>query len=232
MLKVSAYETSHTDVEHDLLDRVLPDHARVLDAGCGRTTRLFEYHGRIDQLVGVDVDVPAGLENRWLDRFEACDLCGSLPFEDASFDVVYANFVVEHLSAPQRAFAEWRRVLAPDGALVLLTSNRANPAIRLAQAVPQRMRVAVKHGLARVEERDVFPAVYRANTVWRLERMLGQAGFARIDLHGVATLHRYAGAHGTLAALLRAGERVLPAARRSTIVAAYRAEAPEVVRAA
>ena len=62
-------------------------------------------------------------------------------------------------------------------ALLLLTSNRANPAIRLAQAVPQRMRVAVKHSLAGVEERDVYPAVYRANTVEQLDRMLGRAGF-------------------------------------------------------
>ena len=52
--------------------------------------------------------------------------------------------------------------------------------------------------------------------------MLGRAGFTPIDVHGVATLHRYAGAHGTLATLLRAGERILPADRRSTIVAAYR----------
>jgi SAM-dependent methyltransferase len=212
-------------VEHELLERVLPEHARVLDAGCGRTTRLCEFHPRIGELVGVDVDVPAGLENRSLDRFEVCDLCTDLPFADGSFDLVYANFVVEHLAEPRRAFAEWRRVLVPGGALLLLTSNRANPAIRLAQAVPQRMRVRVKHGLAGVEERDVFPAVYRANTMRRLDRMLGSAGFMRVDVHGVATLHRYAGAHETLAAVLRAGERMLPARRRSTIVAAYRAVA-------
>jgi SAM-dependent methyltransferase len=231
MLKVLAYETSHTEVEHELLERVLPDHARVLDAGCGRTTRLCDYHGRIDELVGVDVDVPAGRENHSLDRFEPCDLCSSLPFPDSSFDLVYANFVVEHLAAPERAFAEWRRVLAPGGALLLLTSNRANPAIRLAQAVPQRVRVRVKHGLAGVEERDVYPAVYRANTVRRLHRLLEGAGFVRVDVHGVATLHRYAGCHQALAAVLRAGERMLPAGCRSTIVAAYRA-APDVVRAA
>ena len=32
-----------------------------------------------------------------------------------SFDLVYANFVVEHLASPDRAFAEWRRVLRPGG---------------------------------------------------------------------------------------------------------------------
>jgi hypothetical protein len=30
---------------------------------------------------------------------------------DATFDLVYANFVVEHLARPYRAFAEWHRVL-------------------------------------------------------------------------------------------------------------------------
>jgi SAM-dependent methyltransferase len=95
---------SHTEVEAQFLAGALRPEARVLDAGCGRTTRLAGYRDRIAELVGVDVDAEAGAENLALDRFVVADLCSRLPFEDAYFDLVYANFVVEHLDAPEAAF--------------------------------------------------------------------------------------------------------------------------------
>ncbi|MBK5092845.1 MAG: class I SAM-dependent methyltransferase [Actinobacteria bacterium] len=48
----------------------------------------------------------------------------SLPWEDGSFDVVYAGEIIEHLPDPQEALAEWKRILAPGGILILTTPNR------------------------------------------------------------------------------------------------------------
>ncbi len=42
-----------------------------------------------------------------------------LPFPDASFDVVFAHAVFEHLSSPTAALAELHRVLAPGGLVAL-----------------------------------------------------------------------------------------------------------------
>lgn len=42
-----------------------------------------------------------------------------LPFPEASFDVVFAHAVFEHLSSPAAALAELHRVLAPGGLLAL-----------------------------------------------------------------------------------------------------------------
>jgi len=218
-----SFETSHTAVESRLLDDALPPGARVLEIGCGRTTRLRERRAGIAELVGVDVDVEAGRENRMLDRFVAADCCAELPFADGRFDLVYANFVVEHLARPRAAFTEWRRVLRPRGALVVVTSNIANPLMRAAHLLPQHARVAVKRRSAGAEERDVFPAVYRANTPEALDATLRGCGFAPVAVCMVATLHRYAGAHRTCAVLLREAEHALPSRRRSTIVAEYRA---------
>jgi SAM-dependent methyltransferase len=196
--------------------------AKVLDAGCGRTTRLRHYRDRIAELTGADLDA-GGRENRSLDRFVVADLCRRLPFEDASFDLVYSNFVIEHLSRPEAAFDEWRRVLVVGGALIVVTSNRANPLLAAAGLLPGRTRRTLKRRGAGAVERDVFPTRYRANTPERLASLLVEAGFEPVATSYVATLHRYAARLPPLDSLLRVSERILPERRRSTIVAWYRA---------
>jgi SAM-dependent methyltransferase len=215
-------ETDHTRVERRLLDEALAPGAVVLDAGCGRTTRLREYRDRIARLVGVDRDEAAGRENPFVDEFLRADLEQPLPFETDTFDLVYANFVVEHLQDPERAFAEWRRVLKPGGTLVLLTSNRANPVMAVADRVPRRVQMWIKRRGAGADERDVFPMLYRANTPERLAHVAASAGFTAVSVEYVATLHRYGARLPGLGPLLVAVERALPATRRSTIVVGYR----------
>ena len=218
----SKFRTSHTEVEADILHAALAPGSRVLEAGCGRTTRLSDFRDRIDRLVGADIDEAGGRANAALDEFVASDLCCTLPFAAGAFDLVYANFVVEHLEHPDHAFAEWHRVLRPGGSVILLTSNLANPLIAAARIVPQPVRTAVKRLGAGAAPRDVFPARYRANTPGALNRLLGQAGFTPVSVVFVATLHRYAGRHRLAAAALRNVEHLPPTRRRSTIVAWYR----------
>ena len=215
-------ETDHTRVEKALLDEALQAGAVALDAGCGRTTRLRDYRDRITHLVGVDRDEAAGRENPFLDEFVPADLDDSLPFDEDSFDLVYANFVVEHLKQPEHCFAEWRRVLRPGGRLVLLTSNRASPLMAAADRLPQRARLVIKRRGAGAAERDVYPTRYLANTPQRLAAVAGAAGFEPVAVEYVGTLHRYAARVPPVKWVLMGAERALPAHRRSTIVASYR----------
>jgi SAM-dependent methyltransferase len=206
------------------LRQALGPGATVLEAGCGRKTRLARFRDRIDRLVGVDLDESGGRTNAAVDEFAIADLCGTLPFADGTFDLVYANFVVEHLERPPAAFAEWHRVLRPGGSVLVVTSNRSNPLMAAARLLPQGLRTAIKGRGPGAAARDVFPARYRANTPAALTRQLRQAGFAPVRVIPVATLHRYAGERRTAAAVLRAFERGLPPRLRSTIVAWYRRE--------
>jgi SAM-dependent methyltransferase len=214
--------TDHTQVERRLLDEALQPGTVALEAGCGRTTRLRHYRDRIVRLVGVDTDEEAGRTNPHLDEFVRADLDDSLPFDDDTFDLVYANFVVEHLAQPERAFSEWRRVLRPSGSLVLLTSNRASPLMAVADRLPQRVRLWVKWRGAGAIERDVYPTRYLANTPHRLDAVARRAGFEPVAVEYVGTLHRYGARIPGAAPVLSAIESVLPAERRSTIVASYR----------
>ena len=215
-------ETDHTAAERRLLDAVLGPGCVALDAGCGRTTRLRFYRDRIERLVGVDADVAAGAENPYVDEFLPANLDEPLPFADDAFDLVYANFVVEHLAHPPAAFAEWRRVLRPGGSLVLVTTNRASPFLATGERLPQGVRLAIKRRGAGAAERDVYPTRYLANTPVRLREVARSAGFEAVAVELVGTIHRYGARIPGAAAILRALESALPEGRRSTIVAAFR----------
>jgi SAM-dependent methyltransferase len=101
----------------------------VLDAACGvgwGTLRLLESSAR--SAVGIDLDA-ASLESgrercrgRPAEFIEADVL--SLPFADASFDLVVSFETIEHVDDPLAALDELRRVLRPDGLLVVSTPNR------------------------------------------------------------------------------------------------------------
>jgi ubiquinone/menaquinone biosynthesis C-methylase UbiE len=50
----------------------------------------------------------------------------SLPFPDASFDLITGNMVLKHLQMPAQIFQELSRVLAPGGILMVHTPNTRN----------------------------------------------------------------------------------------------------------
>lgn len=101
----------------------------LLDAGCGPGGFLAWARGtgRFATLAGVDLS-PEAVEvarRRVPGARLAVAPVGSLPFEQAAFDVVALNDVLQHIdeAAVQESLAEVRRVLRPDGALVLRTGG-------------------------------------------------------------------------------------------------------------
>ncbi len=56
---------------------------------------------------------------------------GPLPFEDGSFEVVWASEVIEHVSDTARWLSELRRVLVPRGRLLLTTPSHGRLRVAL-----------------------------------------------------------------------------------------------------
>jgi SAM-dependent methyltransferase len=100
---------------------------RILDIGCGLGAYVEAFRRFSDQVHGVDVDpekvakASAKLPNIQVSAAE------SLPFPDASFDVVFSNEVIEHVDDDRKAIGEAVRVTADGGHIVIYAPNRLYP---------------------------------------------------------------------------------------------------------
>ena len=106
------------------IDRALVGDAHVLEVGCG-TGVMAEQINALPGVTLVAVDFSARFVEmtaaRGVDAREA-DIC-YLPFEDASFDVVFAGWMLYHVRDLERALNEVRRVLRPGGTFVAVTNG-------------------------------------------------------------------------------------------------------------
>jgi SAM-dependent methyltransferase len=162
------------DTLQDTIDELVRSDDVVLDAGCG-SGRVFQHRlaGRVRRVIGVDVtNEPRGNEN--IDGAAKADL-RTLPFRDETFDLIVMSTVAEHLTEPVPVFRELARVLRPGGRLLVLTPNRWHYVTLAARALPHRLHVAF-NGWRGVDEHDVFPTAYRANTASRLRDLATGAG--------------------------------------------------------
>jgi SAM-dependent methyltransferase len=166
------------------VNALLSESSEVLDFGAGRgqwadgdmpSTHLWlrSFHERVARVVGTDPD-PVVLENPTLDEAHVVAPGGRLPFDDASFDVVVADHVLEHVTqadAPTVA-AEVSRVLKPGGWFAARTPHRWGMIALAARAVPNRLHTGLLTRLQpERQERDVFPTEYAMNTRRDLARL-------------------------------------------------------------
>jgi len=101
---------------------------RVLDAACGEGYGSFLLSRSAASVTGVDVsrDAVAHASQRYKhpNLAFANGSVTALPLPDASVDLVVSFETVEHLHGQAAMLAEFRRVLIPDGLLVISSPNR------------------------------------------------------------------------------------------------------------
>lgn len=101
---------------------------KALDYGCGagRSTRFLKTHGF--ETVGIDIDPAMLAQARREDPNGRYFLVNdsTLPFSNASFDLVFSSYVVLELSSKEvltRVMRESVRVLRDDGYLIVITNT-------------------------------------------------------------------------------------------------------------
>lgn len=145
--------------------------ARVLEVGCGGGALLAFMRERGLDPTGSDLLGEAVRLAR--EAAPGCEVleadAAALPFPDASYDRLVSHHLVEHLADAGSALAEWRRVLAPGGVMVICTPNRRYASPRIFED-PSHLHVFERRELVeevekagfRVEESlTVFPHLWR-----------------------------------------------------------------------
>ncbi len=129
---------------------------RILEVGVGTGISLGDYSAD-NRIVGVDISAPmlekakdrvSRLGLHYVEELAVMD-ASELGFDDNSFDVVVAQYVVSTVPRPEHALDEFARVVKPGGEIILLS------------------RVSEEAGLRRSIEHLVAPAARKLG--WRTE---------------------------------------------------------------
>ncbi len=171
-----------------LLGRRLRAGERVLDAGCGTGFLAAGLRRARPDVVVIGSDLSTGMLDRARDAGAWPLVQGdatALPVADGSIDLVVARGVLHHLPDVTAALAEWRRVLAPDGAVVLL--SEPTPSVeRHGGALARVLLSTVARGALPAEEESWEMASMASNlhvfTADQLDAHARAAGYADVAL--------------------------------------------------
>lgn len=173
---------------------------QVLDAACGEGYGSALLAREAASVIGVDLSVEAvehaakryGAEN--LD-FRAAD-CLELPFGSDEFDCVVSFETLEHLQDQEGLLTEFRRVLKPDGFLLLSTPDKA--------LYTDKMQTDNEFHVSELYREEFEALLSRHFPAWRLwgQKLVFQSAIWSLDpIPGVAVQQESSGEVRNLAGL-------------------------------
>jgi len=123
---LNAFHSARLRTIERLARKYIKPGSRLLDVGSGysmfyQITTDWDFEITCCDLDSAAMEKMRGLAPRW--EWIVADAL-RLPFEDESFDAVYAGEIIEHVSDPASALREWGRVLKPGGVFIITTPNR------------------------------------------------------------------------------------------------------------
>ncbi len=146
----------------------------VLDVGAGAgIVEAMNFRDKVARICGVDLDERVA-DNPMLHEGQVAD-AAHIPYPDESFDLVFADNVMEHLERPTEVFAELARVLKPGGKLLFKTPNRTHYMPMIARMTPHWFHQYYNRKRGRDAE-DTFPTCYRANARRDIKSLADGAG--------------------------------------------------------
>lgn len=170
--------------------------ADVLDIGAGsRTGREDEIAARTPDFLADRVDVvPCHVDHP---RVRKCYTASAEDMPDvrsSAYDVVFANYVLEHVPNLRAAASEIHRVLRPGGLFVATVPNTASPEFIVARHTPM--------WLHRFFQPGAFETYYSYRSVGELQARFCVAGFDAPQMVFSPVLGRYMLHLGKLAGIL------------------------------
>lgn len=167
--------------------------SRILDLGAGSgKVGPVNFRGKVAQVVGLDPDEGALKKNSSVDAFSV-GTAESMSFEDSSFDLVYSDWVLEHIPEPSKMASELYRVLKPGGWFLFRTGNLCHYSYAIGALTPlwfHRMLANRVRGIKGADS-EPFRTHYRMNTRSSVRREMLGAGFEEEELRMVESEPSY-----------------------------------------
>lgn len=104
----------------------------MLEIGCGMAD-IASYLPRGLKYTGLDSGAYAVAESKkkYPEHEFVLGNADKLPFQDASFDIIFSHQVIEMLMKPKEALLEMARVVQPGGYVIIIAPNHENPWSRI-----------------------------------------------------------------------------------------------------
>lgn len=159
-------------VYRGLLDKAIRPGSIVVHLGCGHDIEnMVSSYGADCEIHGVDPDASAiagYCGNAWLGSGE------ELPFGDSTVDLVFSEYVLEHLESPDAVFHEISRVLVDGGLFISVAPNFWSYKSLAAHYTPlvfHKTLVRILRPNSGRTDGDVYPTEYKANTAGDLRNL-------------------------------------------------------------
>ena len=196
---------------YDWIRRYISDHFIVLNLGAGPTSdrKVRSLRGEVKQVIGIDIDSEV-LRNQDLDQAFVVKN-NQLPFENNSFDLAWADYVMEHVEDPASFLKEVHRVLKPGASFFFRTPNIFHYVPLVSWMTPHWFHklIANRSRNLAADAHEPYPTCYLFNSRRRVEDGAQRASFSQVELKFIEAEPSYLMFHPTAFKLGVAYERVV-----------------------
>jgi len=174
------------------LDKYIDQDTRLLDIGCGRQTFGVDYYKKAAEWVGVDPDKEALADNTGPMQQKLNFAIKDIPESIVQFDLVIAQWVLEHLSDPDIEIKKISQLCKPGGYFIFTTTNLNSPLVWLSNISPTKIKKNIRKSTLGIDEEDTYPTKYLINRPAKIDRCLKEQGFESVILKTVGVLTYFA----------------------------------------
>ena len=169
------------------LDKYITNDSTILEIGCGRQSFGDKYYKRAKYKVGIDPDKEALKDNTLMDK-KICSTIENIPETTGEFDVVIAQWVLEHVQNPEKDIRKIQKLCKKNGHFIFMTTNIHSPLIMLSKILSTSSKKYLRKILFDIEEDDTYPTVYKINSVSKIDLYLSKNGFKKIEIKKTGVL--------------------------------------------
>lgn len=177
-------QKSGTKIFYDWINNAVNDQSIILNLGAGPKAldKNWRFKGKVKKVTGADID-PLVTKNEDLDEAYVIK-DGRLPFPDEMFDLVFSDYVLEHVESPGLFLDEVKRVLKPGCSFFFRTPNKNHYVTIISKFTPLWFHHLIANRVRGIGSGsyDPYKTFYRINSRKQLETLSVNIGFKTIEL--------------------------------------------------